>query len=61
MPDVTVTLAREHADETDFTAISSTVTAADGSFAFKPLPHMNAVYQVEFAGDGTPGRRPRRT
>ena len=51
VPSATVTLARERADETAFTTISSTVTATDGSFAFKPLPHMNTVYQVAFAGD----------
>ena len=53
VPDVAVTLARERADETDFTTISSILTAADGSFAFTPLPHMNTVYRVEFAGDET--------
>jgi hypothetical protein len=51
--DVTVTLWRQRADESDFTQVSSKVTADDGSFAFTPLPQMNTVYRVEYAGDGT--------
>jgi L,D-transpeptidase catalytic domain len=53
VPDAPVTLWRQRADETDFTQVSSKVTADDGSFAFTPLPQMNTVYRVEYAGDGT--------